>query len=338
MIEELTQEQQDRIPIIKKKWRDISLSTGPCNRSRVEDYIKEIYAAFQYEAPKEIHWTRSPITGIILGCCLMERDNNPNSNKEILNRIISHCENNQYKSFKELIPEKEEREIVKGMIESQFNQCGYGTHDASWLSFYDFFDCDLFVDPIQDLNLPEIIKPLRPLIEMSKQIGWWWPFDDAVVISERPKSVTINDQDQLHHTHKPAISWEDGFSIYAFNGVQVPQYIIETPELIEVSKIIEEDNQEIKRVMLEIYGYPRFLEELGAKIIHEDKCGILVSTDKLGQYLDGEDPVAKFVIVKDASTYRKYALRVDPKTVTAKEGVAATFGFLPEDYNPGQET
>jgi hypothetical protein len=90
--------------------------------------------------------------------------------------------------------------------------------------------------------------------------------------------------------------------------------------------------------MLERYGWDRFLDDLGATVEHEDEYGKLLATDKMNGYLDGEDSIAKFVLVKDPSTDRRYALRVPPDTKTAKEGVAWTFEEEVESYNPIQET
>lgn len=114
--------------------------------------------------------------------------------------------------------------------------------------------------------------------------------------------------------------------------------IIMEPETITLEQVLKEDNQEIKRVMLERFGYGKLLLELKAKQIHKDKFGALFETSRLGEYLQGEDKVARFVRVKDPSTDREYMLRVPPDMQTARNAVAWTFDIKPEAYAPQQET
>ena len=58
--------------------------------------------------------------------------------------------------------------------------------------------------------------------------------------------------------------------------------------------------------------YQGRLKESGAETVHEDGRGALVRTTHLRDYLEGEDQEARFVLVTDPSTERRYALRVPP--------------------------
>lgn len=98
-------------------------------------------------------------------------------------------------------------------------------------------------------------------------------------------------------------------------------------------------NAEIRRAVIEYIGLDTFLKKANPTVVDESKWGKLVKIkspkDEWGKNTD-EDIVA--VYVKDASTPRRYFLRVPPKTKTAKEAVAWTFGFSEEEYNPEVET
>jgi len=218
------------------------------------------------------------------------------------------------------------RDSVGSSVGDSVYKSGYGQHDANWLAFYDYFSEYL-----------SCVDKLKPLIDFSKHVGWWWPLENAVIISERPISLTMDDEGRLHHESKMAIEYEDGWGVYSWHGVRLPGWVIEEPENITPDIILQEDNQEIRRVMLERYGWDRLLLDIGAKTEHKDSCGELVSTEKLGEYLDGEDSVAKFVLVDDPSTDRRYALRVPPDTKTARGGVAWTFCQDEETYHPVKE-
>jgi hypothetical protein len=207
-------------------------------------------------------------------------------------------------------------------------QCGYGIYDVNFLSFYDYFDNEVLYN----------LNKIRPLINLSKYVGWWWPFENVVIFTDKPIFVCCDDRGRLHHENRMALEYSDGFGIYSWHGIRVSEQIIMKPETIRLDQVVKENNQEIRRVMLDRYGWDRVLYDLCASVEHEDNTGKLISTYRLGEYLDGEDEIAKFVLVVDPSTNRKYSLRVPPETKTAREGVAWTFGQKEDEYNPIKET
>ena len=175
-------------------------------------------------------------------------------------------------------------------------------------------------------------------MDFSKEVGWWWPFEGAVIMTERPVFICLDDDGRLHHENRMALEYADGTGVYAWHGVRVPEWIILEPDKITPELVLTEDNQEIRRVMLERYGWDLLLENVEAKELHSDCTGLLVCTDRLSEYLDGEDDEARFVLVKDPSTERRYALRVPPDIDSARAGVAWTFEQEEGDYSPEQES
>lgn len=141
----------------------------------------------------------------------------------------------------------------------------------------------------------------------------------------------------LHHESRMAIEYPDGFGVYSWHGVRIPQEIILHPERITTESVLKEENQEVRRVMLERYGWDRLLDNLKAERVNSDDTGVLVSTKKMNKYLEGEDQEARFVLVVDSSTSRRYALRVPPSIQTARQGVAWTFDQEEDEYMPLKE-
>jgi hypothetical protein len=216
---------------------------------------------------------------------------------------------------------------VNDQIKKQIAKCGYGLHDANWLSFYDYFM------GVTKLNC---CKQLKPLMDLSENCGWWWPFEGAVILTEKPNFICRDEQNRLHHESRKALEYPDGFGVYSWHGVRVPDWVIKYPESITIDKINKEENAEVKRVLLERFGIPRWLKEIKATIVQKDRFGKLIETRALSSW-EGEEDLAKFVLVKDASTARQYALRVPPSVKTAHEGIAWTFGMTAEQYQPLQE-
>jgi hypothetical protein len=247
---------------------------------------------------------------------------------KVVNHVVEQVGGQVGEQIKNKIEDQVLTFDIWNQVEVQTFQCGYGIHDANFLSFYDYFDSEVLY------NLNEI----RPLINLSKYVGWWWPFEDMVFLTTKPVFICCDDQGRLHHGNRMALEYSDGFGIYSWHGIRVSEQIIMKPETITLDQVVKENNQEIRRIMLDRYGWDRVLCDLHACVEHEDNTGKLISTYRLGEYLAGEDEIAKFVLVVDPSTNRKYSLRVPPETKTAREGVAWTFGQKEDEYNPIKET
>lgn len=120
-----------------------------------------------------------------------------------------------------------------------------------------------------------------------------------------------------------------------YSDVDYPTTIREmtlTVRLLEGIAVTAEDifgcrNLEIKRRALDQYGLERFLKDMDASEI-----------DRAGEnaLLKVRDHV--YLHLKDSSTPRRYLLRTDPKTVTVRAGIAASFGLAEKDYVPEVET
>jgi len=99
------------------------------------------------------------------------------------------------------------------------------------------------------------------------------------------------------------------------------------------SEITKCKNAEIRRLILEEFGYEKFVEFMKGVTIHTDGDSKLI---KINWHKDEE--TMKFVRVKDSSTSRYYLLRVPPETKTCKQGIAWTFDMKENQYNPLKET
>lgn len=323
MSEQLTPDQEARVPVIRDKWQNIGFSFGPTDRKKAESYVDSIYRAANLEPPKQIYWAKSPLTGSIIAATLYAKEGQLSTRTK--NLVLKNCEEKTGENLDAFIPKKHHT-VFQGLIRDLLSHCGYGTHDACWLCLYDYH-----------MPYKPELEVMQPLIDFSQEVGWWWAFDEAIVISDRPQYLCYDDEYRLHHDSRAAISYSDGFGLYLWHGVEVPKYIITNPEQITPQGVLKEGNQELRRIMLERFGWDKLLDYLGAETVHEDEFGKLVKTTKLGTYLDGEDPEARYVLVKDSSTDRRYALRTRPDAQTAHEGIAATFGMDTKQYRPVAE-
>ena len=70
LIEKLTPEQEDLIPVIREKWRQIALSTEPINRQKVTQSVNAAYALIGEKEPKLLFFN-SPYTALNTVVCLV---------------------------------------------------------------------------------------------------------------------------------------------------------------------------------------------------------------------------------------------------------------------------
>lgn len=195
-----------------------------------------------------------------------------------------------------------------------------GQHDAAWLAAFDGRS-----------------ERLEGLARVAEHAGWWWPFEHAVVICERPVELHRDEAGRLDRGDGPALAFPDGFALHAWRGMPVPAEFLAGLSALTPERIRTEENAELRRVMLEYYGYDRYLSESDAQPVHRDETGVLWRIS-----LDDDEDVAMVEVVNSTpepdGTHKTYWLRVPPATRSAKEGVAWTFGLEASAYEPLRQT
>ncbi len=204
---------------------------------------------------------------------------------------------------------------------------GYGQHDASWLAFYDYFRAEC--------GLVSQTEKLQPLTEYSKRAGWFLPHANICWVSERHNVLIRDERGRLHSESGPAAMYPDGWSIYAWHGVRVPERVIVEREKTTVKDILAEQNTEIRRVMRNLYGTDRFMLDAGATEV--DRCdshGARLLTIQL----PGDPVELRMMELTCPSTGNKYFERVPPDVRSAIEGLSWRFNIKPGEYQPDIQT
>lgn len=211
-----------------------------------------------------------------------------------------------------------------------------GQHEISWLSFYYAF---------RKFEL-DCVENIAGLLGLTKA-GWCWFYDEACIVTERQKAIHLDEAGRLHSATSKAIEYSDGWGLYMFHGVSVPEHVIMNPSSITVAEIEKETNAEVRRVMIERYGQARYLKDSGGKMICEDRFGKLHRKE-----IPGDEAMLMVELLNSTpepdGTVKTYFLRVPPVVRNAKneevpmttphQAVAWTFGLDEADYNPSYET
>ena len=157
--------------------------------------------------------------------------------------------------------------------------------------------------------------------------------DDSALHSWQGNVLTVTDQRSHEH--------------FYWHGHRVGRDLVMRPELITVAAIEEQENAEVRRVMIERYvgsdpkdgldGYGRYIRDCKAKRRDRSKWGILWE-----KRLPGDETLVMVEVVNSTpepdGTFRKYFLRVDPACRSARDAIAWTFGMLAKEYQPLMET
>ena len=214
----------------------------------------------------------------------------------------------------------------------------WGQHEAGYMSWCAYFR--------NEVGLKNETNKIQGLLEISQSAGWFWPHENICWITERPSLLKRDERGRLHCEDGPALQYPDGWSIYRFHGVSIPEWVINNPEKINSRSIEEEKNAEVRRVMVERYpgGLEKYLTDSGAEEIARDDFGILYRKQ------EKDDEPIWAVKVCCPTTQRDYFLGVDPNAYgglkTARAAVASTWRNVdgsmvfasPEEYAPLMES
>lgn len=235
MLESLDPEMEKRLPEIAQFWIERSLQTGPSNRSEMEEAVRQVYRAVDLVEPSMIIWAGSPYAGQLIG-----------------NLLETHGKE-YWETIKDCTIEELEKIISSDDSTSpHFLLNCDGQFDSHWVSFYDvFYELGVITEN------KEWFEGMKKLTET----GWWTPFEEFVIMTERPNFIKLNGLGQLHCNDGPAIQYPDGWGFYSVNGTRVPGWFIEEPDKITPANIFAEENLEVRRVMCEILGWENLTSE-----------------------------------------------------------------------------
>jgi hypothetical protein len=185
------------------------------------------------------------------------------------------------------------------------------------------YDCYLTgVRDVLRLKLPEYEK-YATWEACAKNGGFRLLYEEFCMVSDRPEILTVDSQNRPHNATGPSHRWRDGWSLYYWHGVSIPEnkrHIILAPETITVEEIEEESNSEIRRMMIDRYGPDRYVVDSGATVVDElpaDHKEVGLRTAKLlRKDVPGDESIV-FVDLLNSTpepdgTVKRYMIRVDP--------------------------
>lgn len=111
---------------------------------------------------------------------------------------------------------------------------------------------------------------LNDWYEIALSAGWWEPYENTVIICERPELLRLNDTGQLHCEDGPALLCRDGFPVHAWNGTRVPSEWIEDRDNLDPLTVLKTENVEQRAAGCAIVGWEKMLDHLDHRIVDSD--------------------------------------------------------------------
>jgi hypothetical protein len=197
---------------------------------------------------------------------------------------------------------------VGAQVGAQVGDQVYGCHDAGWISFYEFFRANCGIVTQADLG---------GLVNVAKTMGWWAPYDTLAVCQRRPLAIHRDDQFRLHSESGMAIQYRDGWGFYAWHGVRLGhdgEQIILRPQTQTIEQIDADENEEVRRIRIERFGWLRYLAETNAEVVHSRRNDI----ENTKEMLCRRGPM-QVLVCHCPSTARVYALEVPREIATCEQ-------------------
>jgi len=314
IIKTLTKRQENKLAWYRNKWLKIGLSTETFTLNQARPIIDDFYTyILKKDKPELIIILDSPLSTWIAVQLWNQVENqvvnqvenqvvnqvwNQVENQvrnQVVNQVVNQVENqvenqvvdqvwnlvwNQVENqVVNQVQNQVENQVVNQVVNQVENQGGIfvwpycdGNFSASYCGYYDYIFSELIECECKQWEMYKNLSKLSLI----------YPFDDVCFLSQKPSKILL-ENGLLHCDKEAAIKYSDGFSVWALNGVEVPQWLVETKaEEIDPYKILELENAQQRAEGIRKIGMERFWYKCCRKII-----------DKYGDYELGLIPIEK---------------------------------------------
>ncbi|WP_293074622.1 DUF6745 domain-containing protein [Moorena sp. SIO3H5] len=182
----------------------------------------------------------------------------------------------------------------------------YWSIDSSRFDFY-----------ISVLNCPHHQTTWEIFQSLVKHCSWMFPCENICFVCDRPTKVSFDTQDRLHREGQPAMEFADGFSLYSYHGVTLPEkYGTVNPNQWQAGWLLEEPNAELRRILIEGIGYARICQDLEAQRLDSWQEYTLLT-------INNDIDIEPIFLLKMTcpSTNFVHIIRVPPHVESAREAI-----------------
>ena len=331
-INELIPEQEADLSATRDKWLAIGLSTAPIDREASKAAVAKMYECAGLPAPNVFIFLDSPRQGAIAAALLKDSKLGDQISAQVWAQVWAQVGAQVWAQVRAQVSDQVRDQVgdqvwaqvgaqvwaqvwaqvsdqvwaqVSDQVGDQVGAAVYGSHDASWMGFYEFFR--------RHFGLAEKASGLA---EITQTCGWVWPFSGAVIITDRPSVIALDGEKRLHCATGPAIEYRDGFAVYAWRGVRIPDDWIGGG--LDAKTAVTWPNVEQRRAAIEILGWQNVLSALDAKSLGgnpDPKIGEIIEVQLPFEDDDGNATTRALFLKAQCGTGRTIFEAVDPDEV-----------------------
>ncbi len=330
LIEKLTPKQEALIPVYREKWRAIERSTKPIDHQKAREVVKAAYAEIGLSRP-EILIFDSPYEALKT---FIVSQAGRGVRSQLVSQLVSQLERqlrNQLPRqlysylYSELRIQPWHVSLVYQLKRQQGRQLEKQRQLSSLIDNCIFpvgaWNCEvnpcLYDFCISGLNFTYERRRWKTLELLVKNCGWILPFEKICFVCDRATKLSFDSEENFHAEGEPAIQFADGYSLYFYHGIELPEKYKKLPPVEWQSQwLLEEKNAEIRRVLIQGIGYTRICQELQAIELDSWQEYTLVGIDN-----DVDDETIYLLKMTCPSTGFIHALRVPPDMKSAREAI-----------------
>lgn len=261
---ELTPEEEKLFLTYQDKWRNIALSIARIDRDKAAAAIKAAYNLINEKEP-EVYFCDGLYDASIKlddGCSELDYD-------DLLPRIFETFRNEPSKLFlkdcngfdlqlwtqiekmRELIDLDLSTKLEEN--EGMFFECSF--EPGHWQTDSFCSRCAFWDFNVTEFNKGIEFKAWNIFKEVLINCGLIAAYQEVCVICDRPTKLFFDEQNLLHAEGKPAVEYADGYKLYAYHGVAIPEKY-GTVKLGEWKSewLLTEENIYLKQILLEVIG------------------------------------------------------------------------------------
>jgi hypothetical protein len=348
-IDKLTPEQEALIPLYRQKWWAIALSTEPIDRQKAASAAKAAYALHGalhgddepeilffdslYAALKDINdyfpnWGENEGDLFYILEYTLKEQLSDSLHYELYNQLLDPLCELLHELWKPLLNQLYQQPEIPHEVADNF------VHDLNpqyWFVQCSFID---FCVSVLNCSLDQSEQSQwEGLQSFAKNCGWMYYFFDEdtslICVCDRPIKLSFDEDYRLHAEAEPALQFTEGYSLYSHHGVTLPEkYGTLHPHQWQAQWLLEEDNAELRRLLIQVIGYARVCQELQAQQLDFWQEYTLLK-------IDNDVDIEPIYLLKMTcpSTGFIHALRVPPDMKSAREAIRwVNWGIDPEQF------
>jgi len=106
--------------------------------------------------------------------------------------------------------------------------------------------------------------------QAALNVGFRVMHEEFCIVSDFPEILKVDENNLPHCENGPSHRWRDGWELYHWRGVRVPAQWIMSPETVDPSEVLSEQNVEVRAAGIAIIGMAKMLDKLEHRIVDSD--------------------------------------------------------------------